>query len=278
MFHLILGILIGLTLTLTLSTLLIACIFEDKPESVSIIVKTSLMIQIVIQTFCALVYLYFFCIISKFVKEFLPDGLIRDYSLKSTKILFITFFIGIIIRAFVLWTIVFDVISQLDKIFTGDQREVIEQIASGLLNFTEIVIIFCFITILRDAKKSQLVIQIEKEEQQRRKTNINASTSLKHKSHNSSRISVLSQNLISNQNSQIALYDHRLQSPVASNDGINQFPEEKYMNEDFEKQLEVSSVNLSLAQYETSEFGDSVIDSNQREYILKETAFKLLDE
>ena len=114
-FQLTLGIIISLILMLCFSSQAVICVFENNIEFLSIVIKTNLFMQIIVQSCVGLLYLYFSCIISRFVRNYLPNGMVAESSVKKMKALFITIFIGIFIRTSLIWLLVFDVINRFDK-------------------------------------------------------------------------------------------------------------------------------------------------------------------
>eukprot|EP00347_Sterkiella_histriomuscorum_P016310 403353678 len=318
MFHLIFGLLISVILMLCFSSEAVICVFEEKLQFISIIVKVNLIVQIIVQSLIGLGFLYFTCIVSKFVKNYLPSGLVAKSSLRKMKALFITLFISIFIRTTLIWLLVFDVFSRFDKELTWFGFQMLIYSISATFNFTEIISIVCFITILIDAKRSQIIINEQEKEDKKRKST--------HFSHNSqqlqgreginqtfvterpqtiysTRFSVMTKKSLkssSRQKSGSMKYEFEFDNEykdgrTSSRDRVisnfnnylvdtNQSSRRVHAddnfndNQDIESQL--SSVNESLIQFDASEFGDDTSTRNikRRDMALRQTAFRLLDQ
>ena len=65
-------------------------------------IKLIIHFEVGVSVIVALLYLYFGCIITRFVEEFLPPGMIPANSITKTRVLFYFFSIFILLRSVVI--------------------------------------------------------------------------------------------------------------------------------------------------------------------------------
>ena len=92
MFYTVMVILVLIVLGLAVGSQLLVCVEN----------------QVLIQITLAITFIYYGCMINRFVKEILPIGFVTRSSIKSTRLLFYVLSFGILIRSLVMTLLVID--------------------------------------------------------------------------------------------------------------------------------------------------------------------------